>query len=117
MKKFFPIVLLFAACSTSQARLTKHNLHKTLYCDKLYHEKNISDPTNILNHKTETLELDYIVWGCACANWVTPTDFKKYQHDKLAEHCIFIEPANSELELPIYFGPQRHFIGLQDNFM
>ena len=78
--------------------------------------KDISDPTNILNGKTESLELDYIVWGCACANWATPADFKKYQDDKLAEHCIFIEPGNKDLELPMYFDPGRHFIKVTGQF-
>jgi hypothetical protein len=60
--------------------------------------------------------LDYIAWGCACANWVTPADFKKYQDHKLAEHCIFIEAANNDLELPMYFDPVRHFIRVRGQF-
>lgn len=78
--------------------------------------KDISDPTNTLNGKTETLELSYIVWGCACASWVTHADFKKYEDDKLAEHCIFIEPANKDSELPLYFDPGLHNIKVTGQF-
>ncbi len=61
----------------------------------------ISDSTNILDGKTQTLDLQYIVWGCACANWITTRDYIKYQDTgKLSEHCIFIEPADSTQYLP-----------------
>ena len=61
--------------------------------------KIISDSTNILEPKIERLELEYILWGCACANWITPADRIKYDTNGLAEHCIFIEPADSNLKL------------------
>ncbi len=62
--------------------------------------KVISDSTNILETKIERLELEYILWGCACANWITPADRIKYDINSLADHCIFIEPADSTLLLP-----------------
>ena len=62
--------------------------------------KIISDSTNILEPKIERLELEYILWGCACANWITPADRIKYDTNGLAEYCIFIEPADSNLKLP-----------------
>lgn len=57
---------------------------------------------NKLEEKEQTLVLSYIVWGCDCANWVTPEDIDKYHDagDLLAEHSIFIEPADSSLSLP-----------------
>jgi hypothetical protein len=116
MKKFFPILLLFAACSTNSHKVEKAHASQDTLLQQTSEGKNISDPTNILNGKTETLKLEYIVWGCACANWVTPADFEKYQDDKLAEHCIFIEPANKDLELPMYFAPERHFIKVTGQF-
>jgi hypothetical protein len=69
-----------------------------------------------LTDKQQTLQLNYIVWGCACANWITPADAAKYKDDSLAEHCIFIEPANKDLELPLYFEPKRHFIKVTGQF-
>jgi len=76
----------------------------------------MSDPTNKLTGKIETLELRYIVWGCACANWVTPEDLRKYNDNGLDKHSIFIEPAKPELELPLYFGPARHYIKVTGQF-
>ena len=54
--------------------------------------------------------------GCACANWVTTAEYDKYQDNKLAEHCIFIEPANDSLEIPLYFNAQRHKIKIKGQF-
>lgn len=115
MKKLLPILLLILSCST-QPDKTKSNQTDTTKVVETFHPKVISDSTNTLTGKTENLELDYIVWGCACANWVTPTDFDKYQYNKLAEHSIFIEPASDSLELPIYFDASRHRIKVKGEF-
>lgn len=53
-----------------------------------------------MEKKILTLELEYIAWGCACANWITPEDRLRFENNKLAEHCIFIEPADTALKLP-----------------
>lgn len=116
VKKLLSIILLFTACSTNPNKVDKAQSSQDTFPKQSYQGKDISDPTNTLSGKTETLELNYIVWGCACANWVTNADFKKYQDNKLAEHCIFIEPANKELELPLYFDPGRHFIKVTGQF-
>jgi hypothetical protein len=76
----------------------------------------VSDPTNTLTGKTENVELDYIVWGCACANWITPADFAQYQDHQLAAHCIFIEPASDSLRVPIYFDPAKHRVKVKGQF-
>lgn len=47
---------------------------------------------------------------------MTLSDYKKYQNHKLAEHCIFVEPENDKLKLPIYFYPARHFIKVTGQF-
>lgn len=109
MKIFFPVILLFTACSPKPKNVDKAKVVSDSLIQQISETKDISDPTNTLNGKTEILELEYIVWGCACANWITLTDFKKHQ-DKLEAHCIFIEPASENLKEPIYFDPQRHFI-------
>ena len=115
MTKFLPILFLIVSCST-QPDKTKSNQVDTTKVVQTFKPKVISDSTNTLTGKTENLELEYIVWGCACANWVTPADYAKYQDSKLAEHCIFIEPANNDLELPMYFSPGRHFIKVTGQF-
>lgn len=116
MKKLLPIILLFTGCSTNPNKVDIAQGLQDNLPRQSSQGKDISDSTNTLTGKTETLELDYIVWGCACANWVTPADFKKYQDNKLAEHCIFIEPASKDLEVPLYFGPGRHFIKVTGQF-
>ncbi len=115
MKKFLPILLLISSCTT-QPDNTKNTQLDTAKLVESLKPKVISDSTNTLTGKNENLELDYIVWSCACANWVTPTDFAKYQKNKLAEHCIFIEPASDSLELPIYFDASRHRIKIKGQF-
>lgn len=115
MKKILPILFLIASCST-QSDKTKSNKLETTKVVESFKPKEISDPTNTLTGKTENLELEYIVWGCACANWVTPTDFHKYQDNKLAEHCIFIEPANDSLKLPLNFDASLHRIKVKGQF-
>ncbi len=115
MKRFLPILLLFSSCSTQSDKTKNIQVDTTKVIESLK-PKVISDSTNTLTGKTENLELDYIVWGCACANWVTPTDLDKYQDNKLAEHCIFIEPASDSMELPIYFDAARHRIKVKGQF-
>ena len=102
MKKFLPILLLFSSCSTQS--------------DKT---KNVqTDTTNTLTGNIENLELENIVFGCACADWITVSDRKKNETSKsgFAPHCIFIEPAEKGLELPLYFSSQRHKIKVQGQF-
>jgi hypothetical protein len=62
--------------------------------------KIISDSANVLERKILQPELEYILWGCACANWITSADRIRYDTNGLADHCIFIEPANNNLKLP-----------------
>ena len=63
--------------------------------------KIISDSTNILEPGIKKLELEYVVFGCACANWITPADRIKCSiKGELEAHCIYIEPAAPSLALP-----------------
>jgi len=59
--------------------------------------------TNKLTGKAETVKFKYINWACDCANWIEPDTMAKYREsggDSLADHCVFIEPADSSLKLP-----------------
>ena len=116
MRKISLIILFFAACSTTPKRVDKTS--KDAGSVPFYNNrgKDISNPTNTLNGKTETLELYYIAFDCACANWVTPADLKKYAEGHLHQHCIFIEPANKSLEIPSYFESDRYFIRVTGQF-
>jgi hypothetical protein len=92
------------------------NVPKQVDTVSLLHDrlKIISDSTNTLTGKIESLELEYVVWGCACAPWITVSDRTKYGVG--VERCIFIEPADSSLQLPLYFDASRHTIQLKGQF-
>ncbi len=78
--------------------------------------KPLWDTANVLSGKTEELVLQYIAWGCACANWVTPHDLKLFEGDELAQHCIFIEAADSSVLLPQNFDPFKQRIKVAGRF-
>jgi hypothetical protein len=94
-------LLFIISCSDNSATVEKNKLVKQneTVLNPL-RGKIISDSTNILEPKIQRLELEYIAWGCACANWITPTDRIKYDTNGLADHCIFIEPADNTLVFP-----------------
>jgi hypothetical protein len=93
--------VVFISCVDNTTTVEKIDLPKTV--DTITTPlpgKIISDSGNILEKKVQKLELEYILWGCACANWITPADRIKYDTSGLSEHCIFTEPADSSLKLP-----------------
>ncbi|CAN5810942.1 hypothetical protein BH11BAC4_BH11BAC4_25460 [soil metagenome] len=59
--------------------------------------KIISDPANKLESNIQTLELQYTLWGCACADWIEVTDAARFRDSGFLAHHIFIEPANADL--------------------
>jgi hypothetical protein len=96
--KFLIILLIFAstACSTNTDKSKpKENEDSVTFVPKY-----LADPNNTLDAKVQKLELEYILWGCACANWITPEDYIKYQDSGLAQHCLFIEPADTTKLFP-----------------
>jgi hypothetical protein len=70
---------------------------------------------NELEGKTQTVRLSYIAWACECANWHNVDDTTEYKNqDKLAAHCIFIEPADDLATMPDtlgYSGDMIEFTG------
>ena len=114
MKQIIPFLFMLYSCSSPSNKIKVS--HSDILHTNSLNLKVISDSTNILTGDTQNLELKYIVWGCACANWITLSDFDKYKDNKLAEHCIFIEPANDCLELPLFFDPSRHTIKVKGQF-
>ena len=64
----------------------------------------VSDSVSGLNPKVISLNLTYIPYGCACANWVIPADQKKYSAELMPLLSIYIEPADPSLELPDTIG-------------
>ena len=65
----------------------------------------------------EKIKLQYISWGCDCANWATIDDIKKYENlDSLAAACIFIEPINDSLKLSDTLGFNGDIIEFSGKF-
>jgi hypothetical protein len=66
-----------------------------------------SPGTKKLEDKVQSVRFHYIAWACDCANWATGSDIAKYQDDQgdqLADHSVFMEPANPALTLPDTLG-------------
>ena len=96
-------ILIFISCTNNKQEKEKEESITDSFKTKrrtVQTPKLISDSTNTLEPQIRTLELEYIDWLCACANWITPSDKKKFENKGLAKHCIFIEPADSTLNLP-----------------
>lgn len=62
---------------------------------------------NKLDGKVQKIRCRYIAFACDCANWARLEDLKKYGNaggDTLADHCIFMEPADTSFVLPENLG-------------
>ncbi|MCA6065871.1 hypothetical protein JI747_001690 [Chryseobacterium sp. RG1] len=84
--------------------------------DKVLKSKIISDPTNKLSDKIENLEIEYTVFGCACPNWIRTNDLKSNVKDGIKNLYFYIEPADENLELPVYFDAFRHYLKIKGQF-
>ena len=73
--------------------------------------------TKYLEDTIRSLDLEYIAWACACANWATPSDIDRYNDSgKLEDHSIFVEPADSTLILPDTLGYSADIIKFTGQF-
>lgn len=119
MKKIFAIVFCsFLIVSCSQTKINE-SLDKTIsqnQNEKKYN-KVISDSTNKLTDKIETLEVEYTVWGCACPNWIRTIDNENNDTTKnyISLH-FYIEPADKSLELSNHFDASKHKLKLTGQF-
>lgn len=115
MKKILIISIIIFSCSEKQN--TKIEKTHERFKRTLVRKKDMSNPNNKLTGKIETLELQYIVWGCACANWVEIDKYEKFQKKGiLGEKTIFIEPADKKLELPENFDAFKQKIIVKGQF-
>jgi hypothetical protein len=111
------LVITFLSCADNKVEVKDQLKDSTVDIDLKPASKLLYDSTNTLEDKIQTLELDYIVWGCACANWVTITDYKKYADSgQLASHCIFIEPADTSLKNADNIIPSEDYIKVTGQF-
>lgn len=104
------IIHLFCVTSCNQTKIEKAHNNETSK------PKNIYDSTNILTGKIENLEVEYIVFGCACPNWIRTSDLKSNSKDKVKKTYFYIEPVDKNLELPIYFDAFRHILKIRGQF-
>lgn len=118
MREFFYLLLFLSISCSSNSNNDVKNIPDKKNGSVIKHQepKIISDSTNILENRVQQLELEYILWGCACANWITSKDMIKYQDSGLAKHCIFIEPADSTLTIPDSFQPGSNKIIVKGQF-
>jgi hypothetical protein len=73
--------------------------------------------TKELEDSTKTIKLTYIAWFCQCANWATESDIARYRDTgKLSEHSVFVEPADSTLQLPDTIGYSGDIINFTGRF-
>ena len=94
MRLVTSIILLLLISCTSHERILKIAGHK-------YYPTY----TKSLEDSLQTIELEYVSWACACANWSTPNDINRYvDTGSLSDHSIFVEPAENNLELPDTIG-------------
>lgn len=115
---FLFLAIFFISCTNSKHEAEKPFVKSTPEYKKeeFTQGQEMADPKNILDTKTETLELEYIVFGCACANWIKKEDLKKDNGKLIMEHYFFIEPANTKLELPVEFDAFKNRIRVTGQF-
>jgi hypothetical protein len=97
LKRLIIILIIFSCNNKKQKDQIIHTQPVDTSVRITYTNKN-----NPLTKEILTLKLFYIQWSCGCANWITFSDIKKYGHDD--KYCIFVEPADSTLNLPDTIG-------------
>jgi len=115
LKSLLLILTIFTSCSTPSKKKTDNSLQQN-QSERKY-TKVISDSTNKLSGKIENLEVEYTVWGCACPQWIQTKDLNsKDTTIKFIHLHFYIEPADRELDLPIYFDAFRHRLKIEGQF-
>jgi hypothetical protein len=105
-----------ASCGQTHTKKQSDKIEQQIQTEKKY-TKVISDPTNKLTNKVENLEVSYHIIGCACPNWIRAKDEISTDTNKAFKDIYFyIEPADSTLEIPIYFEPYRHIVKVTGQF-
>jgi hypothetical protein len=68
------------------------------------------------SEKHITIELEYIIWGCECPNWITKEDYKKYSDTNLIAHCFYVEPADKNTNYLENFNPEKQLLKVTGYF-
>ncbi|MEY3443230.1 MAG: hypothetical protein RLZZ519_1511 [Bacteroidota bacterium] len=69
-----------------------------------------SDPSQRLSGKQETLEVTYIHWACACANYLDVRHYQEHPNEEVSDTaCFFIEAANPDKVVPESFENEDYW--------
>lgn len=90
MKKLFPIILLFAACTTNSSKVDKAQPSKDTL---LQQASQLNEPNFKPESKIQTLTLSYNALSCTCAQW-SESKFNKDSNERIN---YWLEPANTML--------------------
>ena len=69
--------------------------------------------SNDLQHEVQTIDLERVAFACDCADWVRLIDFSNPNY---ADSAIFIEPADSTLNLADTLGYNMDIIRFTGQF-
>ncbi|MCD0471413.1 hypothetical protein [Flavobacterium sp. JAS] len=122
MKKITLLIILFILTSCTYFKHENDKLPVKLLPVKAKSRvefkrgEEMSNPNNILESKIQTLELDYAVFSCGCANWIKKEDLGMEKGSINREHYIFIEAKNPKLELPRNFDAVKSRIKVTGQF-
>lgn len=84
--------------------------------DKIKSSQVISDHNNTLTGKIESQDVDYTAFGCACLGWIRVEDLKSVNKEGIKNLYFYIEPADENMGLPVYFDVFRHFLRIKGQF-
>jgi hypothetical protein len=74
-----------------------------------YTRSSLDEPTH-LSGKQETVEVTYIHWACACANYLDVKHFQDHPNEEVKDtDCFFIEPANPNVVVPESFENEDYW--------
>lgn len=89
---FFVIILSLNSCDSGlENKKTDFDTER---------KKDLSKPNKELTGKIDTLDLEYTVWGCACAPWKVLNETGEWNLDTIFPKTIFIEPEDGSLKIP-----------------
>lgn len=70
--------------------------------------RTLSTTDSLEEPNTDTLVLKYVIWGCSCPNWITESDYIRYENSaELIKHCFYLESSGAR-SVPDNFSDPEH---------
>ena len=91
------IITLFIAYSFASV-ISASNNQSISNC---HFQRIVSDSNKLVEMDTVTLELEFLLWGCDCPNWISITDNLNAQNDSnisLIDYSIYLQSFETKLE-------------------